>query len=369
MIEIKQVTKTYPNSQSPAVAGLSLNIEQGEILVLLGPSGCGKTTTLRLIAGFEEPDQGEILIRGAVVAAPGSFVPPDRRRIGMVFQDYALFPHLSVRDNVLFGIKRLSKEEKEERLHRVLELVGLKARENYFPHQISGGQQQRVALARALATEPDLILLDEPLSNLDADLRVRMRSELDVMLRKAGVTAVMVTHDQEDAFSLADRVAVLNEGRLEQVGTPEQIYHEPATFFVADFVGQADFVSGVLTEGGADTPFGFVPIEPSFDKGVHVKLMVRPDDVVLESDADGGSHIIERRFRGSDIVYQVSLPTGEVVQSIQASNIDYPAGAAVRASIRPIHIVLLNKDTGEIFSCRHQFPPARGSVLNDRVAR
>lgn len=367
-IELRSVTKKYAKSGPPALDNLKLTMRPGEIIVLLGPSGCGKTTTLRLIGGFEQPDKGEVLIRGQVVASRISFVPPEKRGVGMVFQDYALFPHLTVEQNIMFGLKGLPKEEAAQRLREVIELVGLQEREKHYPHQISGGQQQRVALARALAPRPDVILLDEPLSNLDADLRMRMRGELDSILRKAGITAVMVTHDQEDAFSLADRVVILNEGKLEQIGTPEQIYHEPATRFVADFVGQADFIKGTMTSTGVQTALGFIPANAPLPPGEGVEVMIRPDDVALAENPSGNTSVVERHFRGSEIVYRVALETEEVVQSVQPSHFNLRVGDRVTASAEPAHVVLFTEG-GQVHSCQHPSLAAPQKHLLDEAGR
>jgi len=253
LLLLDRVSKRFRAADPPAVDGLSLRVTEGEILALLGPSGCGKTTTLRLIAGLESPDAGTITLRGQIVAGPGRAVPPEERGVGIVFQDYALFPHLTVADNVAFGLPRAARRS---RVEAVLELVGLGGFGPRYPHELSGGQQQRVALARALAPAPALLLLDEPFSNLDADLRAQMRDEVERILRTSGTTAVFVTHDQEEAFTLADRVGVLLAGRIEQLAPPQELYHRPATRFVAAFVGAADFLPGVVTAQGIVTEVG-----------------------------------------------------------------------------------------------------------------
>ncbi|HSC70985.1 MAG TPA: ABC transporter ATP-binding protein, partial [Candidatus Methylomirabilis sp.] len=229
LILLDKVTKRYQPGGSPAVDALSLAVEEGEIVALLGPSGCGKTTTLRLIIGFEVPDAGRIEIAGRVVTDRRSFVPPEERGIGIVFQDYALFPHLTVAQNIAFGIKRLPAEERLRRTQRALRITEMEGLADRYPHELSGGQQQRVALARAMAPGYEAVLLDEPLSNLDADLRAQLRGQLRRVLKKTQKTAILVTHDQDEAFQVADRVGVLNQGRLEQVGTPEKIYQTPAS--------------------------------------------------------------------------------------------------------------------------------------------
>ncbi len=286
-IQIIDVTKTYARTAKPAVSGLSLTVKPGEILTLLGPSGCGKTTTLRLIAGFEAPDSGCILLRGREVAGRGSWVPPERRGVGMVFQDYALFPHINVARNVGFGLK--SKSGREEAVKKALALVGLEGMEARFPGELSGGQQQRVALARALARNPVVVLLDEPFSNLDADLKNQMRREVVTILKEAGAAAVLVTHDQKDALAVSDRIAVMKDGRLEQVGTPREIYQYPDTVFVASFVGRSNIMEGVMAGDGISviTEVGTVlcPHTHGARPGERVMISIRPDS--FEPDPDG----------------------------------------------------------------------------------
>ena len=240
-VRLVGVSKRFGTVQ--ALSGLTLSVQSGEILVLLGPSGCGKTTALRIVAGLEHPDEGWVELAGQVVAGP-RWVPPEARGVGMVFQEPSLFPHLTVLQNVAFGLRGMSRAEQLRRAHEILDRVGAAELAGRFPHELSGGEQQRVALARALAPRPSVVLLDEPLSSLDPELRRRMREELRRLLKGEGSTAIVVTHDQEEAFALADRIGVLSRGRLWQVGPPEEIYHAPACRFVADFVGEADFLPG-----------------------------------------------------------------------------------------------------------------------------
>jgi len=235
LLRLDDVTKRFAADDPPAVDALSLAVAPGEILALLGPSGCGKTTTLRLIAGFDTPDRGIIAIRGQRMSAPGVAVPPEARGVGIVFQDYALFPHLSVGDNVAFGLGRFDRAMRARRAAEVLELVGLGDLARRFPHELSGGQQQRVALARALILNPAVLLLDEPLGALDAKLRKALQIELKSLQQEVGITFIYVTHDQEEALTMSDRLAVMSNGRVEQVGTPSEVYEEPATAYVADF--------------------------------------------------------------------------------------------------------------------------------------
>ncbi len=348
IIELKGVTKHYGGGSAAAVENLNLSVKQGEILSILGPSGCGKTTTLRLIVGLERPDSGKIILGGKTVASDDVCVPPERRSIGIVFQDLALFPHMTVRENVAFGLQGFEKERRDRIVNTMLELVGLHGMAGRYPHQLSGGQQQRVALARALAPCPIVLLLDEPFSNLDADMRVQMRAEVHGILHRAKTTAIFVTHDQEEAFSMADRVAVMRDGRFEQVDTPERIYHAPATKFVADFVGQADFIKGRINGRVIATEIGEFANTTLYDEGTEVELMIRPDDIDISQDERGVGEVISRHFRGSENLYAVKLPSGDIVHSTQASTVVYKEGTRVRVSANPAHIVIFMN--GEVAS-------------------
>lgn len=322
-----------------AVSDLSLTVRQGELLTLLGPSGCGKTTTLRAIAGLERPTAGTVTIDGNLVAGDDRFVPPEKRDVGIVFQEFALFPHMTTEENVAFGIDDWDDEDREARVDELLDLVGLDAQRDSRPEELSGGQQQRVALARALAPEPDVLLLDEPFSNLDRDLRVEMREEVRRILTEAGVTGVFVTHDQEEALSISDRVAVMNEGRIEQVGHPEDVFQHPKSRFVAGFLGHASFVPGYIHGDEVETTVGTVPRErvygltEAYDLTT-IDLLVRPDDVtafqVPEADADG--EVIYRRYLGPTVRYRVELDDGSVVECLHnhAENVELGEPVAVR---------------------------------------
>ena len=273
------VTKHY--GLVAAVDGIDLAVQPGESLSIVGPSGSGKTTTLRLIAGFEAVDDGEISLRGIVVSGGKAHVPPERRSVGLVFQEHALFPHKTVGENVAFGLHKLGSDERAERLQDALELVRLTHLQQRYPHELSGGEQQRVALARALAPNPAVMLLDEPFSNLDADLRARIRGEVKSILADAGVTVVFVTHDQEDALFMGDRIAIINEGRIEQSGTPQQVFHEPETRFAAGFMGVADFLPAEYVNGTVETELGVFPMKGERELGV-----VRGDDEARRHRAD-----------------------------------------------------------------------------------
>jgi iron(III) transport system ATP-binding protein len=341
LVELENVTKRFGPDRSPATDGLSFTVESGRIVALLGPSGCGKTTTLRLIAGFETPDQGRIAIAGRTVADAerGIHVEPEARGVGVVFQDYALFPHLTTAQNVGFGLERAGREARRARVARVLDLVGLTDFAGRYPHELSGGQQQRVAVARALAPAPSLILLDEPFSNLDADLRAQMRDEVEKILRATGTTAIFVTHDQEEAFVFADQVGVLHGGRLAQIGAPEVIYHNPATPFVAEFVGAADFLPGLVTAQGVVTEIGVFANPNGRAAGARVSVMIRPDDVTFIPDPAGDAVIVRRYFRGSESLYCLGLPSGHRVHSSQPSSAAYPNGLRVRPQAQVLHVV------------------------------
>jgi iron(III) transport system ATP-binding protein len=343
LLILDRVSKRFNAAEPPAVDALSLRVSEGEILALLGPSGCGKTTTLRLIAGLEHPDEGTIALRGQIVAGPGRAVPPEERGVGIVFQDYALFPHLTVGDNVAFGLPRPARRS---RVDEVLDLVGLRDLAPRYPHELSGGQQQRVALARALAPAPALLLLDEPFSNLDADLRTQMRDEVERILRASRTTAVFVTHDQEEAFTLADRVGVLRAGHIQQLAPPQELYHRPATRFVAAFVGAADFLRGSVTDQGIVTEVGTFANVDQLPTGGSVDVMIRPDDITFVPQADGLGTIVRRYFRGSETVYCIRLPSGDRVHSSQPSASVLPTGMRVRPEAHVLHVVAFSSEGG-----------------------
>ncbi|MCC6703377.1 MAG: ABC transporter ATP-binding protein [Thermomicrobiales bacterium] len=330
-LQLEAVTRSY--GPVTAVDRLDLSVCQGELVALLGPSGCGKTTTLRLIAGFEAPDAGAITIAGQRVADERSTVPPERRKVGVVFQDYALFPHLNVGENVAFGIRKLP--DRAERVADALALVGLTGLESRTPAQLSGGQQQRVALARSLAPRPDLVLLDEPFSNLDPHLRHQVRMEVREILRRAGATAVLVTHDQEEALTLADRVAVMFEGRIAQCDPPEIVYHRPADRTVAGFVGEAQFLPGEAEVTSVRTELGVLAL--ARERQGPVDVLIRPEMIEVSArSVPGGSSgtVRTRQFTGRDQLLGVELPSGQLV--IARAGNDRPAtpGDAVSLAVR-----------------------------------
>jgi iron(III) transport system ATP-binding protein len=339
LLELTRVTRRYRRAQPAAVDGITLSVSRGEILALLGPSGSGKTTLLRLIAGFEAPDAGSVAIAGRVVAGAGVVVPPEARGVGIVFQDYALFPHLTVEGNVAFGLHAVDAARRRERVRELLALVGLPLFAYRYPHELSGGQQQLVALARALAPAPAVLLLDEPFSNLDADLRGEMRAQVQTILKATGTTVVFVTHGQDEAFAIADRVGVLHRGRLEQLDRPETIYHRPATPFVAEFVGAATFIPGVVDAAGIVTDVGTFPADGVGPPGTTVEVMIRPDDVTFVQSPDGDALLIERDFRGTETVYCLELPGGRRLYSSQASWATDAVGDRVRVAVHLEHLV------------------------------
>lgn len=327
MIQLDGVSKRFGSVR--AVEDVTASISRGEFVALLGPSGCGKTTLLRLLAGLEQLDRGVIALAGTKVAVAGGVsVAPERRGIGMVFQDYALFPNLTVAGNVGFG---LPKAARARRVGEVLAVVGLDGLEGRSPHELSGGQQQRVALARAVAPAPSIVLLDEPWSNIDPVLRVSMRDELAGILRSLDVTVVLVTHDREEAFTVADRIVLMQDGRVVQAAAPEELYERPATRWAAQFVGTANFVAGVVMNGHVDTAFGRFRVANHGARGP-VDVLLRPESVLLEPDPDGPGRVVAREFRGHDVCYRVEVNAGVQLTSQRPSNEFVPRGSRVRIS-------------------------------------
>lgn len=349
LLEIRELHHAYGNH--PVVRGLSLTLKKGAIGCLLGASGCGKTTVLRCIAGFEPVAAGEIAINGVAVSSPGIHVPPERRRVGMVFQDYALFPHLSIADNVAFGLRGLTARERARRVAELLEVVGLGHLGDAFPHQLSGGQQQRVALARALAPAPDLLLLDEPFSNLDVDLRWRLSQEVRELLKKRGTTAILVTHDQNEAFAMADEIGIMHQGCIEQWDTPYNLYHKPANRFVADFVGQGVFVPGrVLSPREVEIELGVLRGElphecaeamscDACERDCYVDVLLRPDDVVHDDASPMKAEVLHKAFRGAEILYTLRLESGAQVLSLVPSHHNHRVGEKIGIRLEADHVV------------------------------
>ncbi|ELZ60673.1 MULTISPECIES: ABC transporter ATP-binding protein [unclassified Haloferax] len=343
VLELDGVSKSYGTES--VIDDLSLSVEEGEILTLLGPSGCGKTTTLRLIAGLDRPDGGEVRLNGNVVSGGDTFRAPEERGVGVVFQEFALFPHLTAAENIAFGLKDLSESERDERVADLLDLVGLETQGDSYPDELSGGQQQRVALARSLAPEPAILLLDEPFSNLDVDLRVQMREEVRRILKEAGVTAVSVTHDQEEAMSISDRVAVMNDGDLEQVGEPEQVFQHPESRFVAGFLGYAGFLPGRIAGDAVETELGTVDrdqihgLAPEYDD-TDIDILVRPDDVSAhpcDGGGDGHGKVVGKRYLGPTILYEVELHGGDNLLCMHNHDETVPTDGCVEVTLDAGH--------------------------------
>jgi len=342
LLELQQLDHAYGNHK--VVDGLSLELAPGKIGCLLGPSGCGKTTVLRCIAGFERPDRGVIRVGGEQVSGPGLHVATEQRRIGMVFQNYALFPHLSVAANIAFGLQALAPARRTSRVEQLLVLVGLSSQAGKYPHELSGGQQQRVALARALAPRPRLLLLDEPFSSLDVDLRERLAAEVGAILRAEGTTAVLVTHDQHEAFAMADEVGVMQHGRIQQWDTPYNLYHRPLNRFVADFVGQGAFVPGEVLAGGTiRIGLGELPRPAAgaaqWQGGDRVSVLLRPDDIVHDDDSQVKAEVLAKAFRGAEFLYTLRLGSGEEVLSLVPSHHDHAPGERIGIRLDVNHVV------------------------------
>jgi len=340
-LEVHDVSVAY--GERTIVRDCSFVLETGTIGCLLGPSGCGKTTLLRAIAGFEPVSHGEIYLHGERVSEPGRTLPPERRRIGMVFQDFALFPHLNVARNVGFGLRHLSPAERRRRVDELLELVGLSAAARQYPHQLSGGMQQRVALARAMAPRPQVLLLDEPFSSMDAELREQLAREVRDLLKREGITAILVTHDQLEAFAMADQIGVIADGQIRQWGTGFALYHEPADRFVADFIGQGVLLPAtvhdelrVRTEMGrvaGEHPHGLAP-------GTEALVLIRPDDMLYDESSPRRAVIVERAFRGAEYLYTLRLASGTQVLCLVPSHHRHAVGEEIGVRLQADHLVV-----------------------------
>ncbi|MDO8771419.1 MAG: ABC transporter ATP-binding protein [Burkholderiaceae bacterium] len=360
-LEVSKLQVQYPNQPLAAVAGVSFGLRAGDIGVLIGPSGCGKTTLLRAVAGLERASSGTISLSKAVVSSTTAFVPAESRRIGMVFQDYALFPHLNVAHNVAFGIADLPKAERVARVTEMLKLVGLPDIARRYPHELSGGQQQRVALARALAPRPQLLLLDEPFSNLDVDLRERLAHELRVILKHANATALFVTHDQLEAFAIGDVIGVMHEGLLHQWDDAYTLYHRPATRFVADFIGHGVFMPATICDRCAppDSPASSqvlvhtalgdlidldeCPLPSAYPNG-ECDVLLRADDIVHDDEAPVRAQIMRKAFRGSEFLYTLRLQTGETVLAHVPSHHDHTIGEWIGIRAQVDHVVTFERE-------------------------
>ncbi|MGD9016659.1 MAG: ABC transporter ATP-binding protein [Desulfobacterales bacterium] len=351
VLKVENVRKTY--GKSVVLNGLSFGLEEGAIGCLLGPSGCGKTTALRAVAGFEPIQGGRIRIGSDIVSSPGTHVPPERRRIGMVFQDYALFPHLTVRQNVAFGLR--NKNATRPRVDELLEMVGLEGIADQFPHELSGGQQQRTALARALAPNPRLLLMDEPFSNLDVTLRERLSIDVRDVLRRRGTTAVLVTHNQHEAFAMADHIGIMDAGGILQWDTAYQLYHRPQSPAVASFVGEGVLIDGqVVSDGRVRTGLGLLEGRFTYpcSNGCPAKVLIRPEDVAHDDDSPHQAEILQKHFRGPSILYMLKLSSGERVLSIVPSHHDHRIGDSIGIRTRVEEIVLFEANALETSASR-----------------
>jgi iron(III) transport system ATP-binding protein len=329
-LDVKSVMVSY--GSKTVLQDISFKLESGKIGCFLGPSGCGKTTLLRAIAGFEHLTAGEVYLRGKRVSSVGSTLAPEKRQIGMVFQDFALFPHLNVRKNIEFGLHGMGNIEKEKRSKNLLALVGMKDHADKYPHQISGGQQQRVALARAMAPKPTILLLDEPFSSMDTELREQIARDVRTVLKKDGITAILVTHDQFEAYAIADEVAVIGDGKIRQCGSPYEIYHNPIDTMVADFIGRGAMVCGeVLEDRQIELPWGSKvgPAPKNCEVGCKVRVLLRPDDIIHDDGGPFYFEIKDRAFRGAEYLYTLKVPGGGEILCMVQSHHDHKIGEKI----------------------------------------
>jgi len=350
VLEVKNISKSFGNQA--VVKNLSLSLNKGTIGCLLGPSGCGKTTILRAIAGFEDIDTGEIHINDLIVSGRHIFAAPEKRRVGMVFQDYALFPHLNLKDNIAFGLRNINKAEKEKRIDELLHLVRLDEAAQRYPHEISGGQQQRVALARALATEPELLLMDEPFSNLDVTLREQLSTEVREILKAQETTALMVTHSQSEAFAVADEIGVIKEGTMLQWDTAYNLYHRPADNYVADFVGEGVLLPGlVLDDRRVKTGLGILEGQFKYpcQNGCPADVLIRPEDIIHDDASSFKARILKKHFRGANILYTLQLPSKDRVMALVPSTCQHEAGQSIG--------IIPKVDDLILFERRERIPP------------
>ena len=328
--------------RTAVLQGFGFDLAAGEIACLLGHSGCGKTTALRAVAGFEQPERGRIALQGRTLSDGRLFVPPHLRRIGMVFQDYALFPHLNVADNIAFGLSGRSAEARKARVAELLALIGLPDYGGHYPHQLSGGQQQRVALARALAPKPELVLLDEPFSNLDADLRTRLSKEVRSLLKQENTSALLVTHDQQEAFAMADKIGIMADGRLQQWDTPYNLYHNPATPAIAGFIGQGVLLRGQMSGSHCvRLALGeFCGVVPHHCQSCReVDVLLRPDDVVHDDNSPVSAEVLDKDFKGSYFIYTLKLDSGETVLAHVPSHHNHPIGSRIGIRLELEHLI------------------------------
>jgi len=344
ILQLQKINKIFGSAK--VVDDVSLTLRKGQIGCLLGPSGSGKTTLLRLVAGFETADSGKMILHGQTVSGNGNFVPPEKRRIGMVFQDYALFPHLTVKGNVGFGLRDQPRQVKEEKVESLLEKVGLAQFEANYPHELSGGQQQRVALARALAMEPEIILLDEPFSNLDVTLRENLSREVRRIIKEQGITALLVTHNQQEAFAMADEIGVVMNGQMLQWGTAHDLYHQPSTMDVAAFIGEGAMVDGFVVEGvGVRTSLGMIknPMIKGTGEGDAVNVLIRPEDIVHDDTSECMVTIVQKEYRGPNILFTLKIVNGENILSLVPSHHNHNIGEKLGIRIEMEDLVYFPK--------------------------
>lgn len=341
ILSLEDLRFSYP-SGAVVCDNLNLQLEDGEIGCLLGPSGCGKTTVLRCISGLEAIHGGRIILNGVVVSEAGRGLPTEKRHVGVVFQDYALFPHLSVGDNIAFGLRQTTRAEKQARTTELLSVVGLSAHTHKYPHELSGGQRQRVALARALAPRPKLLLMDEPFSNLDLEMREKIGLEVRAILKQLNTSALMVTHDQHEAFSIADKIGVMHGGRIEQWDSAYNLYHRPATRFVADFVGQGVLMQGTVSEeDGIETELGLLKHCPGCElrPGQRVEVLLRPDDILHDDAGLMHAEVLHKAFRGAEILYTLKLQSGSRLLSLVPSHHNHALGEKIGIRLEIDHVI------------------------------
>lgn len=347
-LELEKVSVAYDDVT--VVKHVSFSLQEGQIGCLLGPSGCGKSTLLRTIAGFENPISGSISLFGKLLSSFEESVAPEHRQMGMVFQDIALFPHLTIGQNIAFGIRHLSKAEQKNRVEYLLGLVNLSGFEHRYPDSLSGGQQQRIALVRAIAPKPKLLLMDEPFSGLDAKLREELVPDVRAILLQEKISAILVTHDQMEAFAIADHIAIMNQGQIHQAGTAYEIYHSPATAFVASFIGHSDFINAtVVDDMTVQSSLGLLKGagQHGFASGAEVDLLIRPDDIVADDNSHLHGLVMSRWFRGAHFLYRVQLEKGQTVYCLAPAQMDYSVGETIGLKAEIDNLLLFAKDKDE----------------------
>ncbi len=340
LLSIDNLTCRYDSTD--IIAGLSLKLNEGDIACLLGPSGCGKSTILRAIAGFHPASKGSISLRDQIISSENESLAPEKRPVGMVFQDYALFPHMTIAQNIGYGLNKMSRNIRNKKITEMLELVNLSDFAQRYPHELSGGQQQRVSLARAMAPEPSLILLDEPFSNLDVELRKRLSLNIRDILKSLNMTAILVTHDQQEAFAMCDHIGVIKDGTVQQWDTPYNLYHEPVNRFVANFVGQGCFIKGKqLTHVAFETELGVIEGNRAYQwpNGSHVDILVRPDDIIFNPKSSISANVISKTFAGTSTLYRLKLSSSTIVEGLFPSHQDLHIGNQINISLVADHLI------------------------------